>query len=130
MPVDADRLLDPLVALADAIDVVTASCRYETGYQAYGFPEAPRHPRVEGEPPYDGRYRGSFISKALCLRLDLRHPSVPAELRERLSRAFPAQVGGDQAFYEYCVDERATMRINRDEAVLSLALKIESVSRG
>lgn len=130
MAVEAARLPDILAPFADAIDVVTASCRYETGYQAYGFSEAPRHPRVEGEPPYDGIYRGSFISRALCVRLDLRHPSVPPEIGERLSRAFPAQVGGDQGFYEYCFNERTSQRVNREEAYLSLAVKIEGVATG
>jgi hypothetical protein len=126
MPTDASRLPAPLVALADAIEIVTARTRYATGYQAYGYPEAPWHPIVEGQPPHDGIHRASFISRILCVRLDLRHPSVSAELRERLMRAHPEQVGGDQAFYEYAVDERASQRANRDHAIASLALKVES----
>ena len=42
MPVDPERLPDILVPFAEAIEVVAASCRHETGYHAYGFPEAPR----------------------------------------------------------------------------------------
>ena len=129
MPVDASILPEALVLFADAIEIVTASSRYATGYQAYGFPEAPHHPLIEGQPPHDGIYRASFISRALCVRLDLRHPSVSEELREQLKRDFPGQIGGDQAFYEYGVDERVSQRINRDQAIASLARKVES-SRG
>lgn len=130
MPTDVERLPDTLVTLANAIDVVTTSMRYATGYLAHGFPEAPHHPLVEGQPPHDGVHRGSFVSMALCVRLDLQHPSVSAELRDRLTRAFPAQIGGDQSLYEYSVDERASQRTNRDRAIASLASKVECGRRG
>jgi hypothetical protein len=124
MPTDPERLPAALVAFANAIEIVTARTRYGTGYHAYGYPEAPWHPFVEGQPPHDGVYRGSFISRILCVRLDLQHPSVSAELRERLMRDFPGQVGGDQGFYEYSVDERISQRTNRDRAIASLAAKV------
>jgi len=126
MPTDSERLPAALVLLAEAIEIVIARTRYESGYQAYGYPEAPWHPIVPGQPPFDGVYRGSFLSKIICARFDLRHPAVSAELGARLRRDFPEQVGGDLGFYEYSVDERASQRENRDRALASLAGKIES----
>lgn len=129
MPVDASLLPEALVPFADAMEVVTTRSRYATGYQAYGFPEAPHHPFIEGQPPHDGIYRASFVSMALCVRLDLQHPSVSEELREQLKRDFSEQIGGDQAFYEYVLDERASQRTNRARVIANLARKVES-SRG
>lgn len=126
MPVDASILPAALVPFAEAIEIVPASTRYATGYHAYGFPQAPHHPLIEGQPPHDGIYRASFISRALCVRLDLRHPSVSEELREQLKREFPEQIGEDQALYEYGVDERVSQRTNRDRAIATLAGKVES----
>ena len=125
MPTDPERLPAALVTFADAIEIVTARTRYGIGYHAYGYPQAPWHPFVEGQPPHDGIHRASFISRILCVRLDLQHPSVPAELRERLRSDFSEQVGGDQGFYEYSVDERISQRTNRDRAIASLAAKVE-----
>jgi hypothetical protein len=126
MPTDASHLPATLIDLAQAIDFSTTRSLDATGYVANGFPEAPHHPREEGQPPYDGVYRASFVSTAICVRLDLQHPSVPAELRQRLVHGFPQQIGKDQAFYEYSVDEHVSQRINLGRALASLARKSES----
>lgn len=126
MPVDASLLPEALVPFADAMEVVKTQNRYATGYQAYGFPEAPHHPFIEGQPPYDGIYRATFSSTTLCVRLDLQHPTVSEELREQLKRDFSDQIGGDQAFYEYVVDERVSQLTNRARVIANVARKVES----
>lgn len=113
-------LLPPhLAPLAPALDVVTAAPRSERGWIAFSYPEAPTEPLRPGAPPYDGIYRGSWVSPGVCVRLDLGHPAVPPVLAERLRARFPEQIGLDGAFYEYGIDA-PSQRDNRDQAVMRL----------
>jgi hypothetical protein len=127
MPRDAAELPPPLQPLCDAIELVLAAPEYGRGWTAPAYPAAPPHPLREGAPPYDGIYRASWTSPGVCVRLDLAHVAVPAELRALLCAMFPTQVGADEGFYEYGVDHRS-QRVNRDYALAQLAAKVAAVT--
>jgi hypothetical protein len=123
MPRDAADLPLSLQPLCEAIEIVCASPTYGRGWTALGYPASPPHPLREGASPYDGIYRASWTSPGVCVRLDLTHAAVSAELRALLCATFPAQVGADEGFYEYAVDHRS-QRVNRDDALAQLAAKV------
>ncbi|MFT5357815.1 MAG: hypothetical protein ACI9KE_005052 [Polyangiales bacterium] len=76
-----------------------------TFLRAADWPDAPVIP-PRGE-PYDERGRfdldrfPNYVSPRICLRLDLKHPSVPAHLSWRLAQQNPSDLGEDGALYLY-----------------------------
>ena len=115
-----------LQPLAAALELFT--CRpLDDGWSSPQLPNAPVWPLVPGAAPFDGVYRGSWISPGLCLRLDLVPPVVAAPLRASLIERFAMHVGTDGAFYEYGIAS-CCQRSNRDAAILALALKVAAAT--
>ncbi|TKD08505.1 hypothetical protein [Polyangium fumosum] len=119
------KLSPGLLPFADALDAAPARPMSEdVGWLPYHYAQAPAHPIIPGDPPYDGVYRGSWVSPGICVRLDLTHPSLSARLRAWLRARFPEQVGGDDGFYEYGIESRS-QRTNLQQALARLEAKIE-----
>jgi hypothetical protein len=123
MPIDPDSLPAELVPYAEALELRCASPREDRGWIAPGWP-APTVPLIPGAPPYDGRFRGSWISPGVCVRLDLE--AVPEPLRSQLRARHPERIGADGAFYEYGI-ATSSQRSNRQEALLALALAVAAL---
>ncbi len=128
MPVSPAALPPVLLPFADAMDLVAANPRWDTGWRPWKYDQAPPCPLIPGAPPHDGVYRGSWISPGICLRLDLEHPAVGAQLRTYLRTSFSGQVGGDGGFYEYGIEDRS-QRTNREQALARLAARVEAGQR-
>jgi hypothetical protein len=111
--------------LVVAADLVCAVPRFDDGWRAFGYPDAPPEPLRAGAPPYDGVHRGSWTSPGVCLRLDLDHPVVPPALRDQLRRRSPDPIGADGAWYRFGVDS-TSQRVNRDAAVAELVRQIRA----
>jgi hypothetical protein len=120
------QLPEELASMFEAIDIVSCRVSEAEGWKPHGYPAASRRPVIPGAPPYDGVYRGSWISPGICVRLDLTHPSVPSRVSAGLRERFPSQVGTDDAFYEYGI-AASSQRTNRDDALLALALAVAEV---
>jgi len=120
MPIDSSKLPEELVAYADALEIRPARPREDIGWLAYEWP-APVVPLIPGAPPYDGIYRGSWISRGVCVRFDLN--AVPESIRTYLCAHHADRIGSDGAFYEFGITASSQHR-NRDDALISLALKI------
>jgi hypothetical protein len=118
MPIDPATLPAELVPYAEALDLRPARPIWDVGWRAYEWP-APIAPLIPDAPPYDGVYRGSWISPGVCVRLDL--DAVPERVRACLHARHPDRIGGDGALYEFGVAS-SSQRRNRDDAVLALAL--------
>jgi hypothetical protein len=121
---DPARLPTELVPYADALELRAARPSFEEGWRAHDWP-SPTMPLIPGDPPYDGVYRGSWLSPGVCLRLDLS--ALAAPMAALLRARHPDRVGGDGAFYTFGIAHRS-QRLNRDEALLSLALALEALS--
>jgi hypothetical protein len=119
-PDAAARLPPALRPMAEALDLVPACPHWPDGWVPYGYPDAPRQPLVPDAPPFDDVYRGSWRSPGVCLRLALSHPSVPAEVADRLRADHPTQIGADGALYLYGIDRRS-QRLNVEAVVERLA---------
>lgn len=124
MPISLSRLSPTLLPFADALDAVPARPHEEVGWTPYRYDQAPAHPLIPNAPPYDGVYRGSWVSPGICVRLDLMHAALDARLRAWLRSRYPEQVGGDDGFYEYGIESRS-QRTNLEQALARLAAKIE-----
>ncbi len=120
MPIDPSKLPGELLPYADALEIRPARPRADIGWLAYEWP-APVVPLIPGAPPYDGIYRGSWISRGVCVRLDLN--AVPESIRTYLRVHHSHRIGSDGAFYEFGIAS-SSQRCNRDDALISLALKI------
>ncbi|HVK68457.1 MAG TPA: hypothetical protein VM694_28560, partial [Polyangium sp.] len=119
------KLLPSLLPFADALDAVPARpTSEEVGWTPHRYDQAPPHPLIPNAPPYDGVYRGSWVSPGMCVRLDLMHPALSERLRAWLRARFPEQVGGDDGFYEYGIESRS-QRTNLEQALARLAAKLE-----
>lgn len=94
------------------------------GWRFFECPDAPLCPIIPGDPPYDGVYRGSWVSPGVCVVLELSHPCVPRRLSERLRELYPQQVGRDGAFYEFGIKSRS-QRDNCETAFLALLEKCQ-----
>jgi hypothetical protein len=119
----AESLPEPLRPLCEAIDLLCAVPWYERGWTPIGHPAAPAHPLREGSPFHESMHRVSWTSPGMCVRLDLTNVAVLASLDAALRARFPEQVGADDAFYEYGVDDRSQFR-NRNAALAQLAAKV------
>ncbi len=122
--IDPEKLPEELVPYAEALEMRPARPREDVGWQAYEWP-APPVPLIPGAPPYDGVYRGSWISPGVCVRLDLN--AVPKTIRTHLVTRYPDRIGTDGAFYEFGI-ALSSQRGNRDEALIALALKIAEIT--
>lgn len=120
--IDAQSLPQELAPYAEAMELRVARPT-SAGWETPGW-AAPVVPLTPGAPPYDGVYRGSWISPAISVRLDLSQ--LPAKLADALRAAHPENVGADDGFYELRSASRS-QRTNRDDALLALALKVAAV---
>ena len=119
-----EKLPPGLLPFADALDAVPARPREDVGWIPHRYDQAPPHPLIPNAPPFDGVYRGSWVSPGMCVRLDLVHASLSAPLRAWLRSRFPEQLGGDDGLYEYGIESRS-QRTNLQQALARLAAKIE-----
>ena len=124
MPIDPERLPAELSPYAEALELRPARPCVD-GWKAHEWP-APVVPLIPGAPPFDGIYRGSWISPGVCLRLDL--DAVPEPVRTRLRAQHPERIGSDGAFYEFGIASPSQLR-NRDDALIALALAIIDAQR-
>ncbi|MEQ1508430.1 MAG: hypothetical protein ABMB14_39735, partial [Myxococcota bacterium] len=118
-PASRATLPDALQPLGPALDLRPARPS-AAGWIVHGYAEAPLEPLRPGAPPFDGVYRGSWLSPGVCARLDLADPCVPDALREALVGHHPAAVGSDGALYVFGVDS-PSQRTNRQAAIETLA---------
>ena len=123
MAIDPEKLPAELVPYAEAIEMKHAMPRDGHGWRVPDWP-APTVPLIPGAPPYDGRYRASWCSPGVCVRLDLE--AVPEPWRSRLRARYPERIGADGAFYEYGIAARSQL-VNRQDALLALALAVDAV---
>lgn len=111
-----------LARLTPCLDLVT--CRItERGWCAHGYSESVVQPVRGGDLPFDGGYRGSWISPGICLVLHMRLPMIGDSLRAWLSANLADQVGPDGNLFEFGVDH-SSQRKNVESAVKALADKI------
>lgn len=120
---DDERLPPELRPLAAALDLASVRPDFHRGWLAAAWPAAPAEPLRPGAPPYDGVYRGSWLSPGVCLRLDLGHPAVPDAVAERLRARHSERIGADGALYRFGVDS-TSQRTNRDEVIAWLRRQV------
>jgi len=122
MLVDPSSLPQELAPYAEVLELRVARPT-SVGWETPGW-VAPVVPLTPGAPPHDGVYRGSWVSPAICVRLDLAQ--LPPQIADALRVAHPERVGADDGFYELCSASRS-QRTNRDDALIALALKVADV---
>jgi hypothetical protein len=128
-----DRLPAELWPMASALELIP--CRpvwHDTepasgaGASGWGVPPhrgAPVHPLIPNAPPYDGVFRGSWVSPGICLRCELTNATIPAAVRKCLQHAYIDQIGTDGYFYEYGIESKSQHN-NAENAILNFAIKV------